>query len=88
MLGAQGSYTLGDGEGFHVAADVVPVVDSSGAGDCFLGALAWYIARMPQLPLREVISRAGHIASVSVQRAGTQASYPARTALPPHLFEP
>ncbi|CAL8299156.1 unnamed protein product [Boreogadus saida] len=57
-----------------------------GAGDSFLGALAFYMAHYPALPLEEMARRANHVAGVSVQAVGTQASYPSRTDLPAELF--
>lgn len=58
----------------------------AGAGDAFIGALAYYLAREAGLGLRDMVARAGRIASMSVQRPGTQSSYPARTDLPADLF--
>jgi len=57
-----------------------------GAGDSFIGALAFYMARYPALPLEEMARRANQVAAVSVQAVGTQASYPSRTDLPAELF--
>lgn len=85
-LGGQGSYTVTEEEAFHVPADVVRVVDSSGAGDCFLGALAFFLG-CRSLRLRDSVARATHIASMSVQHPGTQASYPDRHLLPPHMLD-
>ena len=64
----------------------VTAVDTSGAGDCFLGALAFYLACMPSLPLRVAVERACAIASMSVLKPGTQSSYPPRTDIPEALF--
>lgn len=57
-----------------------------GAGDSFIGALAFYTARYPTMPLEEMARRANQVAALSVQAVGTQASYPSRGGLPPHLF--
>lgn len=57
-----------------------------GAGDSFIGSLAYYLSCLPSLPLKEMIRRSSHIASLSVQREGTQTSFPERTELPQHLF--
>ena len=86
-LGALGSYVLSETEEFHVAADKVKVVDSSGAGDSFIGSLAYFMSEMPGLSLQESVKRAGYIASLSVQKQGTQASYPSRDSLPASLFQ-
>ena len=87
-LGALGSYVLSETEEFHVAADKVKVVDSSGAGDSFIGSLAYFMSEMPGLSLEESVKRAGYIASLSVQKQGTQASYPSRESLPGAIFDP
>ncbi|MFT7813396.1 ribokinase isoform X2 [Arapaima gigas] len=59
---------------------------AQGAGDSFIGALAFYMAHYPSIPLGEMARRANHVAAVSVQAAGTQASYPSKKDLPPELF--
>ena len=46
-----------------------------GAGDAFVGALAYYLACHSVLPFEEMIRRSGIIASCSVTAPGTQASY-------------
>ncbi len=62
----------------------VKAVDSTGAGDCFVGSLAFFLAR--GLPLMEATRRANVIAALSVTRKGTQSSYLPRAELPPALF--
>lgn len=57
-----------------------------GAGDAFVGALAFYLSTMPGLPLQEVIRRSGAIATESVRSPGTQTSYPWQKDLPSELF--
>lgn len=57
-----------------------------GAGDSFVGALAFYLAYYPNLSLEEMLKRSNFIAAVSVQAAGTQSSYPYRKDLPLDLF--
>jgi len=59
-----------------------------GAGDAFIGSLAFYLATQPDLPLRDVIQRANEIATRSVLASGTQKSFPWRTQLPSELFSP
>jgi ribokinase len=89
-LGAKGALLLDGKE--HRDGVLLPcpaverVVDTSGAGDCFLGSLAAYLSR--GVPLREAATRAGRVASLSVQRAGTQPSYPQPSELPPELQLP
>jgi hypothetical protein len=57
-----------------------------GAGDAFVGALAFYLARHPNLELSDVVTRANEIATNSVQKAGSQTSFPRRDELPESLF--
>jgi ribokinase len=54
----------------------VQAVDSSGAGDSLLGALAFFLASGREL--KDALQRAVKVTSVSVTRAGTQKSYPSR----------
>ncbi|XP_055544383.1 ribokinase [Wyeomyia smithii] len=60
------------------------VVDTTGAGDAFIGALAHFIARNPSAELTECISAANQVAAFSVQKTGTQTSFPrlSETGLP------
>jgi ribokinase len=60
----------------HFAARPVVAVDSTGAGDAFLGALAAALASA--LSLREAVPVAGAAAALSVTRPGAQASFPTR----------
>lgn len=63
----------------------VKVVDTTGAGDCFLGAFAYFLARGS--PLEVCMDRANTIAGYSVQREGTQSSYPLASDLDTSLFD-
>ncbi|XP_048452489.1 ribokinase isoform X5 [Rhincodon typus] len=71
---------------FYKESDVFCCNETEGAGDSFLGALAFYMACYPYMELDEMSRRACDIASVSVQSQGTQASYPHRAQLPQELF--
>ena len=62
------------------------VLPLQGAGDSFVGALAFYLAYYPNLSLEEMLKRSNFIASVSVQATGTQSSYPYKKDLPLALF--
>ena len=55
-------------------------VDTTGAGDCFLGSLAFFLARGASL--RDAATRAAAVAALSVQHPGTQTSYPRAADLP------
>lgn len=46
-----------------------------GAGDAFVGAMAYYLACHPRLPFEEVIRRSSIIAGYTVTAPGTQTSY-------------
>lgn len=62
-----------------VPAPIVPselVLDTTGAGDAFIGALANSLARYPDLTLADHIAAACEVASKSVQQLGTQSSFP------------
>lgn len=52
------------------------VVDTTGAGDAFLGALGHFHANYPNIPLYKKIGASCEIASISVQFPGTQKSFP------------
>ncbi|XP_037002517.2 ribokinase isoform X3 [Artibeus jamaicensis] len=71
---------------FYTLSDVFCCNEGEGAGDSFVGALAFYLAYYPNLSMEEMLKRANFIAAVSVQAAGTQSSYPYRKDLPLHLF--
>ncbi|XP_060042769.1 ribokinase isoform X5 [Erinaceus europaeus] len=87
-LGAGGCVMLSQTEPTpkHIPTETVKAVDTTGAGDSFVGALAFYLAYYPHLSLEEMLKRSNFIAAVSVQAAGTQSSYPYRKDLPIHLF--
>uniref|UniRef100_UPI0037E78CB3 ribokinase n=1 Tax=Semicossyphus pulcher TaxID=241346 RepID=UPI0037E78CB3 len=87
-LGPQGCLVLEANKSTykHVPATAVTAVDTTGAGDSFIGALAFYMAHYPTMPLEEMVRRANQVAGVSVQTVGTQTSYPHRKDLPAELF--
>ncbi|UXY26980.1 ribokinase [Streptomyces sp. HUAS TT20] len=76
-LGAAGCLYLTRGaEPLVVPAPAVTAVDSTGAGDTFVGALA--VALGEERPIREALTWAAAAAAVSVQREGASASMPYR----------
>ncbi|KAK3537699.1 hypothetical protein QTP70_017903 [Hemibagrus guttatus] len=87
-LGSQGCVVLqtSNPNPKHIPTTKVTPVDTTGAGDSFLGALAFYMAHYPSLPLEEMSRRANLVAAVSVQSVGTQTSYPFKKDLPAELF--
>ncbi|XP_017050592.1 ribokinase [Drosophila ficusphila] len=60
------------------AADVPHLADSSGAGDAFMGSLAYHIAKFPKLTTEHHISAANSCAAHSLGSRGTQPSFPGK----------
>ncbi|EJN14663.1 ribokinase [Bradyrhizobium sp. YR681] len=73
-LGKRGVLALAGREEFTVPGRVVKAVDTTGAGDCFVGALAAQLADGVQL--RTALAFANTAASISVQRMGAGPSMP------------
>jgi len=84
-LGARGALYVTDATDVHIPATPVTAVDTTGAGDAFVGSLAYFLAE--GRPIEQAIARANAIAAISVQTPGTQASYPRRDQLPAALLE-
>ncbi|KAL5293025.1 hypothetical protein ACFFRR_011656 [Megaselia abdita] len=55
---------------------VEKVVDTTGAGDAFIGSLAYFLVKSPESSLTNLIGAACEVASHSVQKPGTQSSFP------------
>lgn len=80
-LGADGALVAQRDEVTAVPSPVVEAVDTTGAGDAFVGALAHRLANGDALVA--AAGFAARVAARSCTRAGTQASYPGRgTELP------
>lgn len=62
------------------------LVSLQGAGDSFIGALAFYMAHHPMMPLEEMAQRANQVSGLSVQTIGTQTSFPFKNDLPAEMF--
>ena len=76
-LGGAGSVALGDGdELLRMPALSSTVVDTTAAGDTFIGALA--AARLEGLPLIECMAAGARASAVTVSRLGAQQSIPTR----------
>jgi ribokinase len=84
-LGENGCYVLSNGVGKHISANKVSVVDSTGAGDAFVGALAHFLDL--GIDIFESSKRASAVATMSVQGKGTQSSFPERDQLPSELLK-
>jgi ribokinase len=83
-LGENGSLLVAEEQVLHVPAVPVKALDSTGAGDAYVGSLAYFIAAGQPLP--EAMRRANQIAAISVQSSGTQSSFPRAADLPPELL--
>ncbi|MET4169198.1 ribokinase [Bradyrhizobium sp. LA6.1] len=73
-LGKRGVLALAGREEFAVSGRAVKAVDTTGAGDCFVGALAAQLAE--GVSLRTALAFANAAASISVQRMGAGPSMP------------
>lgn len=88
-LGERGCLVVAGGEATRLPAEPVRAVDTTGAGDAFVGSLAFLLAA--GLPLVEAAARANRVAAVSVRGCGTQTSFPTAADLPgivPPLEDP
>jgi ribokinase len=80
-LGARGAlFITGDSDPVFVAAQQVQAVDSTGAGDAFVGSLGYFLG-IGQ-PLRGAVERACAVATRSVLKVGTQTSFPYPAEMP------
>jgi ribokinase len=84
--GAQGAYAVSrDGTRIHAAARPIVPVDTTGAGDTFVGVLASGFA--DGLEIGPAMERACAAASLSCLTSGAQAGMPLREALEHYLSE-
>ena len=82
-LGERGSLLVTGESTEHVPVEPVKALDTTGAGDAFVGSLAFFLAAGKSLS--DSIKRANGIAAVSVQSSGTQTSFPEAGDLPSEL---
>ena len=73
-LGKRGVLALIDGEALMIAGRAAKAVDTTGAGDCFVGALAAQLAGGKTI--RDALGYANAAASICVQRMGAAPSMP------------
>jgi ribokinase len=78
-LGRRGAVALVDGEPVAISGRAVETVDTTGAGDCFVGAVAAQLASGK--PLRDAFDYANIAASICVQRMGAAPSMPTAAEL-------
>ncbi|MDB6091606.1 MAG: ribokinase [Gammaproteobacteria bacterium] len=75
-LGARGSLVADPAGHFHIPAFPVTAVDTTGAGDAFIGSFAVFLAE--GVPEKDAVARANLYAALSTTRIGTQKSFPRR----------
>jgi ribokinase len=75
-LGANGSLIAGRDQSDHVPAFEVSSIDSTGAGDAFIGSFAVFLGE--GLPEKEAVRRANLYAGLSTTSVGTQKSFYSR----------
>jgi ribokinase len=73
-LGKRGVLALTGGDASVIAGRTVKAVDTTGAGDCFVGALAAQLSG--GRPIRDALTFANAAASICVQRMGAAPSMP------------
>ena len=85
-LGGRGALlAAADSAPLHIPVDVadaaLQVVDTTGAGDAFVGSLAYFLACQPEIMLSKAVTRACRLAALTVEKPGAQSSYPQRAEL-------
>jgi ribokinase len=73
-LGHRGAMLVSDERTVHFPAVETEAVDTTGAGDAFIGSFAYFLAQGKSL--EESVRRANSIAAHSVGKVGTQVSFP------------
>ncbi len=84
-LGERGSLLITETETKHAPVASVKALDTTGAGDAFVGSLAHFLAS--EKAIYEAMERANRIAALSVLSAGTQTSFPEAKDLPLDLLD-
>lgn len=78
-LGDEGCVAVGPEGRLRVPGERVTAVDTTGAGDCFVGALAAFLVK--ELALEEALRLANRAAAISVTKMGAAASMPTKIDL-------
>jgi len=73
-LGHRGAMLVSEERTVHFPAVKTEAVDTTGAGDAFIGSIAYFLAQGK--PPEESVRRANSIAAHSVGKVGTQVSFP------------
>jgi ribokinase len=76
-VGARGAILASRSGRVHVPGFAVPTVDTTGAGDAFIGSLAVFLTE--RISEEEAVRRANLYAALSTTRTGTQKSFARRT---------
>jgi ribokinase len=84
-LGERGALIVERDRVWHAPGQPVQAVDSTGAGDAFVGSLAVFLGE--GLPLDAAVRRANAVAALSVMKIGTQVSFPRRPEVDVYLKE-
>jgi ribokinase len=84
-LGERGCLVVTPEGAEHVPVSRVRAVDTTGAGDAFVGSLGFFLARGETLV--ESARRSNEVAGVSVQGRGTQTSFPSTKELPQGVLD-
>lgn len=82
-LGAAGALYVGEEGEFSLPGQRVAAIDTTGAGDAFIGCFAH--GRVQGMGLREAMQRAVAYSALSVTGRGTQTSYPEAAAFEDYL---
>ncbi|MFL5241316.1 MAG: ribokinase [Gemmataceae bacterium] len=84
-LGASGTMIAEENIAELIPSTPVHAVDTSGAGDAFIGSFAVFLSQ--GAALREAVRKANAVAALSVTRPGTQTSFPRREEVEALLAE-
>jgi ribokinase len=82
-LGAQGAIAVGPGQAWRIGALAVEPIDTTGAGDAFVGVLAAELDRATSLP--DALRRASIAAGLACTRVGAQTSQPTQVDIEARL---
>jgi ribokinase len=85
-LGRRGGIALVGGEPLIIPGRIVKALDTTGAGDCFVGAVAAQLANGK--PIRDAFDYANIAASICVQRMGAAPSMPTAAEVEASLHPP
>lgn len=84
-LGERGSLLVTEKETIHVPVNPVNAIDTTGAGDAFIGSFSYFLAAGKEIPA--AMELANQIAAISVQHRGTQTSFPNADDLPGGIID-